>query len=131
MRATGAESAGQHSVVLASCRGFSGAPSAARCCAELVRSSFGRGGSLPLEAALWSQGAPPVKAAVRTPTRLTCLTSFVLLIVRYPAGRNFRVLSPSKTCSPHHLNVPKASFWQHLRFLLFFVMCRISQLLYD
>lgn len=124
MRATGAESAGQHSVVLASWRGFSGALSAARCCAELVRSSSGWGGFLPLEAVLWSQGAPPVKAAVRTPTRLTCLISFVLLIVRYPVGRNFRVLFPSKTCSPLSPECAQSQFSAALTVSSFF--CNVS-----
>lgn len=92
--------------------------SAVRCCAVL-RSFAGRW-VLPFEIVLGSQSAPEMKGAVGTPMHFTWLNSFVLLIIHYPVGNNFKVLFLSKTLSPLSLKYAQSQFPEGLNFFFLF-----------
>lgn len=73
-----------------------------------------------------------MKGAVGTPMRFTWLNSFVLLIIHYPVGNNFKALLLSKTLSPVSLKYAQSQFPEGLNFFFFaFKMYSISKLLYD
>lgn len=92
-----------------------------------VLHSFAGRCCLPFEIVLRSQHAPEMKGAVGTPMRFTWLNSFVLLIIHYPVGNNFKALLLSKTLSPVSLKYAQSQFPEGLYFFFLLLKCIVFQ----